>query len=265
MYLQYFGLKHSPFGKNSPLIDSGEAMARLKEGFTALLHSPGIGLLTGEPGVGKTAALRHLAHELNPHQYAVYYLSETQFTSFDIYRQIALLFGLSPSHRFAQLWRDIKQHIKTRSENQEALPVLIIDEAQNLPVDFFRGLPSFINFDFDAKNRLTLWLVGHTELANLLKRVSFSALFSRIQSRVTWPACSERDQFTQLLNAAFKEAGAQQKLLTETGIELIRVASGGKPRLVNRILNVSMELAMKQKLQFLPDECLHEAIKLLQQ
>jgi SpoVK/Ycf46/Vps4 family AAA+-type ATPase len=41
------------------LWDDG-ALAHLEERFHWLLQSPGIGLLTGEPGVGKTAALRRL-------------------------------------------------------------------------------------------------------------------------------------------------------------------------------------------------------------
>src|ERR1700737_3419254 len=110
MFQQHFGLKHIPLSKNSTFWVNDHFIA-LKEHFINLLRSPGIGLLTGEPGVGKTAALRHIIKELNPHQYPVFYLSETQFTSFDIYRQIALNLGLVPHYRFAQLWRDIKNHI----------------------------------------------------------------------------------------------------------------------------------------------------------
>ncbi|WP_420824625.1 hypothetical protein [Thiorhodococcus mannitoliphagus] len=38
-----------------------------------------MGLLTGEAGVGKTAALRRLTQALNPHRYEVIYLAETDF------------------------------------------------------------------------------------------------------------------------------------------------------------------------------------------
>ena len=60
MYRQHFGIKTAPLGKEqSELWDDG-ALACLNERFQWLLQSPGLGLLTGEPGVGKTAALRHL-------------------------------------------------------------------------------------------------------------------------------------------------------------------------------------------------------------
>ena len=66
MVLQHFGLKHDPLGKaQSELWDDG-TLARLNQRFTWLLESPGVGLLTGEAGVGKTAALRQLTQALNP-------------------------------------------------------------------------------------------------------------------------------------------------------------------------------------------------------
>ncbi len=57
-----------------------EAFVQLKEYVMQSMKMPGIGVLTGEPGVGKTPALRHIIHTLNPHQYHVFYLAETQFT-----------------------------------------------------------------------------------------------------------------------------------------------------------------------------------------
>ena len=261
MYLNHFGLKHSPLGKESPINEADEQFCRLKAGFNRLLSAPGIGVLTGESGVGKTAALRHLTLELNPHRYESYYLPETPFSNFDVYRQISQLFGLAPAHRFAQLWRDIKGHIKMQAENRGPLPILIIDEAQNLPVDFFKSFPSFMNFDFDAKDLLTVWLVGDSSLAGTLKRNGYTALASRIQFRLIWQPCFDQQKFKELLTSAFKNAGAQEKLISDSGIELIRLASGGRARLANRILNDSMDLAMQNNAHHLSDDCLQEAIQ----
>jgi MSHA biogenesis protein MshM len=90
MVLQHFGLKHSPLGKeHTELWDDG-FLERLNARFTWLLDSPGVGLLTGEAGVGKTAALRQLTRALNPHRYQVVYLAETDFGRLDLYRSLAL-------------------------------------------------------------------------------------------------------------------------------------------------------------------------------
>jgi len=135
-------------------------MAHLQEQFQWLLESPGIGLLTGEVSVGKTAALRHITGKLNPHRYQVIYTAETDFGRLDIYRSLALALGLELAYRRASLWRDIKAHIQQMADGQQTLPVWIIDEAQNLPPEFFHDLPAFLNFAFDSKNLMTVWLAG---------------------------------------------------------------------------------------------------------
>lgn len=76
MYRQHFGLKAAPFDKGVSELWEDASFALLKERFHWLLRSPGIGLLTGEPGVGKAAAIRRLTQTLNPPLYQVIYLSD---------------------------------------------------------------------------------------------------------------------------------------------------------------------------------------------
>ena len=118
-------------------------MANLKQRFDWLLQSPGLGLLTGEPGVGKTAARMckdcSITATLNPHRYLVLYQAETDFGRTDIYRGLARALGLEPGYRRAQLWRDIKQRVHELVDTRQITPLWIIDEAQNLPSEFFRA------------------------------------------------------------------------------------------------------------------------------
>ena len=69
MYLQHFGLRHAPLGKEITDPWDDGVLAHLEQRFDWLLNSPGLGLLTGEPGVGKTVALRSMTGPLNPHRY----------------------------------------------------------------------------------------------------------------------------------------------------------------------------------------------------
>jgi len=260
MYQQHFGLKAIPFAKDNPVLCQHNDLAVLQERFTDLLHHPGIGLLTGEPGVGKTAALHNIIKNLNPHQYAIIYLAETHFTNFDVYRQIALHLGLTPAHRFSMLWRDIKNHISDSFTHKRVTPVFIIDEAQNLPADFFKSFPSFLNFDFDSKDMLTVWLVGHPILANIIDRVAYTALATRIQFRCQIRPITDRNAFAQFINNAFKEVGCQSILFSDSGIEILRIASQGRFRNVYRILASTMSLACQKNLNHCPDDLIQEAI-----
>ena len=126
------------------LWDDGNQFSQFTTQFQWLLDSPGIGMLTGEAGVGKTAALRHIAKDINPHRYQLIYMSETDFGRVDLYRHLALALGLETSFRRAQLWRDIKARVTELFDGKNLMPVWLIDEAQNLPKEFFRR-SSFIS------------------------------------------------------------------------------------------------------------------------
>jgi type II secretory pathway predicted ATPase ExeA len=264
MECQHFGLRHAPLGKESKETWDDGVLASMKERFDWLLQSPGVGVITGEPGVGKTAALRHMTRSLNPHRYRVIYQAETDFGRIDIYRELARGLGVVPCYRRAQLWRTIKERIHELMDRKQITPVWIIDEAQNLPPEFFRDLPAFLNFAFDSRDLITIWLSGHPELERTLAHAAYAALASRIQVRMQMEPIVQRERFAQLIAHAFHSAGCQHTLLADSGMEILRQASKGLPRQAGRILRIAMRLAVTKQLNHLPDDLLQQAIKEVQ-
>ena len=264
MYLQHFGLKHAPLGKQcQTLMDDGQ-FEQLKKKFQWLLDSPGIGVLTADPGLGKTAMLRQLTSTLNPHQYKVIYIAETEFSRLEFYRQLAVVFGLPPRYRRTQQWNELKAFILDLMDNKRVLPVLIIDEAQNLPNSFWSDFPSFLNFAFDSRDMLSVWLLGHPRLNLTLSRPPYQALCSRIQVRHQLQPINSREEFAALIKHGFEEAGCQQTLLSDTGVELIRAASQGRPRLAHRLLVAALRMAASDNMSHLADDIVEHAIEMLQ-
>jgi type II secretory pathway predicted ATPase ExeA len=263
MYRQHFGLAASPLGKDAQELWDDGPLALLAERFHWLLETPGMALLTGEAGVGKTAALRRITQGLNPHRYQVMYMSETDFGRLDIYRNLALALGLDASYRRSQLWRDIKARVIELADGKHIVPVWIIDEAQNLPLDFFRDFPAFLNFAFDSRDLMTVWFVGHPALAHLLDRAPFAALNSRIQLRFQLAPVAERERFVNLILHALKTAGCRHTLLSDSGMELLRLASLGNPRKAGLILKTALRLAVPKGLNHLPDDLIAAAIESL--
>ncbi len=262
MYRRHFGLTHCPLSKQTKALWDDGALVALNQRFNWLLGAPGIGLLTGEPGVGKTAWIRQLTKELNPHRYQIIYLAETDFGRLDIYRQLAIEFGLEPAYRRANLWRQIKEHITQMVETKSILPVWIIDESHNLPVEFFKDFPAFLNFAFDSKDLMTVWFLGHSQLETILNRAAYAALSSRIQIKVKLEPVFEQERFAQLIEQGFKEAGATQQLLSDPGVELLRMASKGKPRIASQLIQNALQLATERKINHLPDDVINEAIEI---
>lgn len=260
-YLQHFGLKYAPLGKHAKNLVPTDNIETLTQHFQWSLEGPGLGLLTGEPGVGKTVALAQLCQALSPHQYQVIYHCETDFGRVDIYRQLALDLGIEPAYRRASMWRLIKQRIQDLTLNQQCLPVWIIDEAQNLPTEFFRDFPSFINFAFDNQALMTVWFVGHPSLRSLLSRNAYDALRSRLQVFVQFDPITQSQDFHDVLLGALNQAGAQSTLMSDPAIELIRLAANGRLRQAGQILAMAMQLAMQAGFNHIPDEVVKKAIE----
>jgi MSHA biogenesis protein MshM len=261
-YRSRFGLQHHPLPRDAAgksFFDQTRGYVRLEMYFQELLDEPGLGVLTAEPGVGKTAAIRNLCSQLPSPDFKTLYLCDTAVSAFDVYRALALELGLTPSHRRAQLWWDLKRTITHLVEQQHSLPVLVLDEAHQLSDAFLTDLCGFLNFAFDRKTLLTVWMVGMPVLTARLRMRHHAALASRIVGRVQLEPLG-RDDFRLLVEHGVKAAGARERLLTDGALELLWRGSGGVPRVASRLLRAALRQAHRKNQNVVDDDCLTAAI-----
>jgi len=57
-----------------------------------------------------------------------------------------------------------------------------------------------------------------------------------------------------------QQAGCQQRLVNDSGMELLRQSSHGLPRHARRIITTAMRMAVPKGLNHLPDDLLQQAI-----
>jgi MSHA biogenesis protein MshM len=261
MYRQRFGLTGHPFpqGACGRTFTEPPGFERLARRFAMLAREPGLGVLTGDAGLGKTTALRHLASQLPRPDHQVIYLCDTQSSPLDFYRQLAREFGLKPSHRRSQLWHDIKQAIVELVDEQNTSPVVIVDEAQHLSDRFLADLSGFLNFAFDSRNLLVFWLVGQPVLRRRLRMKQHAALASRVVARVHLEPLADRQAFGTFLEGGLEAAGATTNFVSEPAVELLFRASSGLPRTLARLVREALYLADQQDKSFV-DDTLIEAV-----
>ncbi len=79
MIKQFFGLKFNPFDKDIPTSDMyrGQDVTELESRLKYMLECRGIFLLVGEPGSGKTAALRKFIDDIGQTLFKPFYLPLT--------------------------------------------------------------------------------------------------------------------------------------------------------------------------------------------
>jgi MSHA biogenesis protein MshM len=262
MYRQRFDLTHNPIPKNAQgktFFDKGPGYQRLRRRFAQLVEDPGLGVLTADAGVGKTAAVRNLCAELPRPEHLVLYLCDTAVSPLDLYRTLALELGVRPSHRRSQLWTDLKKALVHMVDEQGTAPLVVLDEAQHLSDKFLLDLSGFLNFAFDSRELLTLWLVGLSPFARRIRMQQHAALHTRVLVQEHLEPF-DRDTFALFVDHGLKSAGAHQKLLADAALELLFRASRGVARIAAKLLRAALRHADEQNQSFVDEHVMDAAV-----
>jgi MSHA biogenesis protein MshM len=257
-----FSLTHYPLPKNAQgktFYDQSTSFARLRRAFRQTVEDHTVGVLWGDPGVGKTTAIRNLIADLPRPDYQVLYLCNTSGSPLDLYRAIAGEIGVRPSHRRGQLWTDIKKAMLHMVDEKGVAPVVVLDEAQHLSDAFLTDLAGFLNFAFDSRDLMTLWLVGLPPLVKRIHQQEHDALCTRIAVALRLEPL-DRTSFGAAVEHAFKSAGAKQNVLSDPALELLYRASRGVLRTAAKILRVAMRVASDKNQAFLDEHALEAAL-----
>lgn len=264
MYRKRFGLTGHPLPKDAQgktFCELSPGHKQLRRAFERLLEEPGLGMLTGEAGVGKTAALRHLTAELPRPDFRVIYLCDTAVSPLDLYRTLATELGIRPSHRRAQLWTDIKSALVHMRDETHSAPIVILDEAQHLSDRFLIDLSGFLNVAFDSRDVLTMWLVGMPALRRHLMMHQHGALAMRVAAQVHLEPITDRDSFGALISDGLAAVGATEKILADQAIEMLLRSSRGLPRVASKLLRACLRLAHEREQGFVDEHIAAEAIE----
>ena len=258
----FFGFKSLPFAKDlePDRLFENNAWAQALDRLRYLLDRRGIGTLFGAPGTGKSTLLRAFLSDLGRSAYAVCYVAETTCASLDLYRQIARGFQLEPRFRKADVLRDIKERICKLSRIQKLRALLVIDDAHLLPVGFLDELRLLTSFEQDARDELTLLLAGHPQLESNLRLAVHEAFAQRIVQRVRLRSLHP-EEVEGYLNFRLELAGRTAKLFCPDAVEAIGRAARGIPRLIDRVAEHSLLIALRDKKKEIDSDMVTEAVE----
>jgi len=244
MYLKHFAMTRFPFDATleaSALYSAsaqGEAEVRLKH----LLELRGIGLLTGEPGAGKSTLCRRLVDGLHPGLYRLVYVPMTTGNVMDMYKSIAWELGLPTERNRASAFRLIRAEVTRLLLEGKQRPVVIIDEAHHLRNEVLEDLRLLTNYEMDSENRLCLLFVGLTELRRRLSMSVHESLDQRIVMRFHLGGL-ERGELEEYLLHRLRASGCELPLFEPAAIEAIFQATNALPRKINRLAHYALTAA----------------------
>ncbi|MBK8265133.1 MAG: hypothetical protein IPK80_27860 [Nannocystis sp.] len=155
---------------------------------------------------------------------------------------LAAELGLRPSAR-AQIVADIKRALVTLVDERGIVPVVVLDEAQGLRDELLHELHGLCSLDFDGRDYLTLWLVGHPSLSRRLRLQQHTALAQRVLVHLPLVAKTDLSVPGDMLDHGLTHAGASPALLTDDARAALLHAARGLPRLLSHLLRLALLLA----------------------
>ena len=209
--LALYGLKWNPFSPELPTeaiyvpprIEDfcwRIANAQVREGGFAMIH--------GDPGTGKSIALRLLAERLARLQDVnVGAINHPQSNLADFYRELGDIFGvaLRPHNRWGG-FKALRELWIAHLETTRRRPVLLVDEAQEMSPPVLSELRLLASARFDSQPLLCVVLAGDARLIEKLRREELIPLGSRIRTRLATEYAS-RDELLACLDHLLAGAG----------------------------------------------------------
>lgn len=248
--LALYGLKYNPFGPELPT--EALRMTSRFEDFAwrienSLVREGGFALITGDPGTGKSVALRLLAERLSGiRDLTVGAIVHPQSNLADFYREMGDLFGvaLRPTNRWGG-FKILRERWLAHIESTLIRPVLLIDEAQEMTAPVLSELRLLTSTNFDSRLLLSVILVGDGRLPEALRRDELLPLGSRIRMRLHLDY-AQREDIVGCLEHLLRSAG-NPSLMTPELIDTLCDHAGGNYRVLTTMAAELLAAAVRRE------------------
>ena len=240
MYIEHYGLSGPPFQLTPDARfwfasrTHRKAMAYLGYG---LAQAEGFIAITGEIGAGKSTLAAHLLAKIDRARLTAIEIVSTQVEGDDMLRLVAQRLGIaSEGASKAQLLENVEQALE--DENRTGKRVLIIvDEAQNLPVSALEELRMLSNFQLGGRALVQILLLGQPEFRERIAGPGLEQLRQRIIATHHLDPM-EADELGEYVRHRLAMVGwSGRPELTPGALEALFHFSGGVPRRLNQLLN----------------------------
>jgi general secretion pathway protein A len=244
MYEDYFGFSEKPFSltpdpkflyRSETHADAFELLqyaVRRREGFV---------VVTGDIGTGKTTLCRALLEQIDRKTFSALVLNPF-LSEEDLLRLILQDFGVVSreevkSGRLAGISK--QELIDTLYDfllgllPLHANAVLIIDEAQNLPLQVLEQLRILSNLETDKEKLLQIVMVGQLNLQHLLRSPEMRQLDQRVSIRYQLRPLNRDEMAAYVAHRIQVAGGASSVSFTPKALQAVHQFTGGIPRVIN--------------------------------
>jgi general secretion pathway protein A len=263
MYKEFFGLSRTPF-HITPDPDFLFLSRSHEEALASIVYGveqrKGFVVVLGDVGLGKTTILRYYLEELAPKELITAYVFNPDVTLKalldTIFRELGIADRLDNVH-------DMVDHLHGMfiDEYQKGRNiVLIVDEAQNMPVETLEGLRLLSNLESSTDKLIQMVLVGQPEFGAKLELPELRQVRQRIAVRSTLVPFTERESLAYIEHRLSRAGGTSASVFTRGALREVVEHAKGVPRVINILCDNALVNGLGYQKKPVTAEIVREAI-----
>ncbi|MFT4746013.1 MAG: general secretion pathway protein A [Congregibacter sp.] len=263
MYENFYGLTSKPFQLTpDPSIFFGSkwhkrAMSYLQYG---LSQAEGFIVITGGIGTGKTTIANSLLDNMQQNIVAAQIVSP-KLSPDELVKMVASKFSVPiTGSTKSEILNDLEAFLMgLHKQGKRAL--LLVDEAQNLPLETIEELRMLSNFQVGGKPLLQSFLLGQEELQPILRAPNMEQFRQRIVASCHLAPLTDVES-QAYIEYRMQHAGRDGKALLSSGAyDRIFQFTHGIPRKINALMDRILLFGFLEELDTLDEEVVENVIK----
>ncbi len=264
MYLDFFKFRKNPF-HITPDPDFLFLSPSHHEAFSSISlgieQRNGLVVVTGEVGVGKTTILRSYLEGTDPARIRIVYIFNAALSFGKLMKQIVSELGIPAVDKdLPNLIDSLFLYLIDEYKNDRRV-VLIIDEAQNLPVETLERFRMLSKRETSQEKLLQVILVGQSEFENKLNLPELRDLKQRIARSCRIDTLQPDESLAYIQHRLMKASSFHNPVFTKDALKRIVKESRGIPRIINVVCDNALITAFGYQRNAVDDKIIKEVIK----
>lgn len=264
MYMNFYKLKKAPF-HITPDPEFLFLSASHKEALGAIIYCiekrKGFVSVIGEVGTGKTTIIRAYLAKSNRKQVKPIYVFNASITFRELLKTIFHELGITiVSGNVYDLVLQL-QKVLIDEYKQGSNIVLIIDEAQNMPVKTLEQLRILSNLETPKEKLIQIILAGQPELNDKLNLNELRQLKQRLAIRATLQPLSVRESHDYIRYRLSQAAATSERLFTNSALNRIVKHAQGSPRKLNILCDNALIAGFGYRKERISDKIVKQVIE----
>lgn len=264
MYDQFYGLQGRPFQLTPDphfYFESTTHRKALSYLGYGLAQGEGFIVITGDIGAGKTTLVGHLMSTIDPARLTATKIVSTQVEGDDMLRLAAQSFGLATDGvAKAQILRQIEAYLQGQARAGRR-SLLIVDEAQNLPVSAIEELRMLSNFQLGGQSLLQIFLLGQPEFRDLVRSPELEQLRQRVIATHHLDPMLPQEVEPYISHRLTLVGWTGNPYFTDDALDAIYAATGGVPRRINALVSRVLLLGALEQLTEIDGQAVQAVIE----